>query len=142
MRHPAPLVFALLTLGCGSATEQEPTVGLIGIEAAPGAHRPSETFAVTISNLSAQPLQFSVCGVQLERHVGDRWLRVYQNPYPCAAVLEFLDGYASRRVIVTLPPVLATGAYRPRFPSIGRRIGDEEPFLVATQVGGAFMVQP
>ncbi|MEP6688106.1 MAG: hypothetical protein ABJC36_07130 [Gemmatimonadales bacterium] len=143
MRHPAHLALALLVLGCGSTTEPGMTVGPVNIEADAGPHRASETVAVTIANLSSQHLEFSVCGVQLERQASDgRWQRVYQDPKPCQAILQFLDGYASRRVMLSLPPALAAGAYRARFPSIGRRIGDEEPFLVATQLGGAFLVRP
>ena len=143
MRRPAHLALALLSLGCGSTTEPAMTVGPIGIEADAGPHRASETMAVTIANLSSQHLQFSVCGVQLELQDSDgRWRRVYQDPNPCQEILQFLDGYASRRVTISLPTALAAGSYRTRFPSIGRRIGDEEPFLVATQLGGAFLVRP
>jgi hypothetical protein len=143
MRRPAHLALALLSLGCGSTTEPGMTVGPIGIEAEAGPHRGSETITVTIANLSSQHLQFSACGVQLERQKSNgSWQRVYQDPNPCQALLQFLDGYASRRVTISLPPSLAAGAYRTRFPSIGRRIGDEEPFLVATQLGGAFLVRP
>jgi hypothetical protein len=141
MRYSILVMLALSTLACGSTTDASPSADLVGIAAGAGKYRPSEMVDLTIANLSSRSLEFSTCAPRLEREApGGRWEAVHQDELPCPAVLELLDGYASRRAVIPLPAALAPGAYRVRFPWMGRWPGDEEPFLEATQLGGTFTV--
>jgi hypothetical protein len=53
-----------------------------------------------------------------------------------------MNGYASRVAQLTLPGDLPAGTYRVRYPLIGSARDDDEPFVVAVQIGGAFGLQP
>lgn len=94
---------------------------------------------VTIRNLSSKALRYSPCSYRIERPASEgSWRAVYEDTRPCLAALEFLDGYATRRVELSLPARLPAALYRIRFPAIGREGEEGEGFVAATQIGGEF----
>lgn len=130
-------------LACGNSVGPGRTSGPVRVEPAASTYGPGATVDLTITNLSREMLQYSPCFYHLERQGrGGGWQVVYQDQNPCPAVLEYLEPFASRQASVMLPDDLGFGPHRARFPSIGARWGDEEPFIPAAQVGDSFVIQP
>jgi hypothetical protein len=130
-------------LACGDSAEPDTTAGPVRIQPAAHSYQQGSTVGLTITNLSAERLEYSACLYHIERRAQSGvWHLVYQEQSPCAASLEYLEPSASRSASVTLPDELASDPHRARFPWIGVRLGDEEPFIPAAQIGDSFEVQP
>jgi hypothetical protein len=139
MRLFGGLGLAGLVLGAAACSEPNDSAGPILIHAEEAVHQEGSVVMASIKNLSSDALQFTPCSYRLEQPGNDgSWSAVYEDIRPCPAVLEFLKGYATRQIEVSLPADLPAGVYRVRFPEIGRRGNQSEPFVVATQVGGEF----
>jgi hypothetical protein len=141
MRWFGRLGLAGLVLSAAACSEPNDSAGPILIQVQEAVHEVGSVVTASIKNLSSAELQFSPCFYRLEQSgSGGSWRAVYEDSRPCPAVLEFLKGYASRQIEIGLPADLPTGAYRARFPEVGRRGNGSEPFVVAMQVGGEFSV--
>lgn len=131
------------TLCCSDGSGPEKVAGPVRVQPAETNYRPGNTVQLTITNLSSGKLQYTACFFELERlEVVHQWQVVHQEENPCPAVLEYLDPFQSREASVVLPENLQMAAHRVRFPAIGVRQGDEEPFVTAIQVGDSFTVVP
>jgi hypothetical protein len=128
-----------LVLGVTACSEPNGTVGPISIQAEHAVHDGGSFVMATIRNLSSEPLRYSPCSYRIEHREPDSsWSPAYQDTRPCPAVLQSLDGGATRRAEVSLPADLPSGSYQVRFPEIGRPEDQGRTFTVALQVGGEF----
>jgi len=138
MRAARALPLGWLTLGVVSCSDPSSSAGPVLLEAHSPEYQNGAVVELTIRNLSAERLQYSACFPRLEKQgAAESWTTVHEDASPCPAVLEYMNGYTSRVAQLSLPGVLPAGTYRVRFPLIGAT-RDEEPFVVAVQVGGAF----
>ena len=130
-----------LVLGGVACSEPNGAAGLIGIQAEPAVREDGSFVMATIRNLSTDRLRFSTCSYRFEQPgPNSSWAAAYQAANPCPAVLEFLDGWQTRHVEVSLPAKLPAGSYRVRFPEIGRREEQAQTFTAA-QIGGEFSLR-
>ena len=133
----------LVAAACDSATDPQELSGPVAIEPAVGDHHAGGELATRITNLSSEPLHFSLCFARYERQVkGGGWAAVYADQLPCPAVLMFLDGYGTAKATVYLPAELSSGTYRVRFPELGRPVSAQGPVVEAAQIGGLFTLTP
>ena len=143
MRTAPVALCLLLSAACGSSTGPEELSGPVSIDFAVGDHHAGGELATTITNLSSEPLHFSICFARYERQVkGGGWLMVYAEQDPCPAVLMILDGFGAAKTRVFLPPGLSSGTYRVRFPGLGRPVSAQGQVVEAAQIGGVFTLTP
>ena len=142
MRAARALPLGWLALGAVACSDPSSSAGPVLLEAHSPVYQNGAVVELTIRNLSAERLQYSPCFPRLEqRGAGETWTTVHEDASPCPAVLEYMNGYASRVAQLSIPADLPTGTYRVRFPLIGAT-RDEEPIVVAVQIGGVFGLQP
>jgi hypothetical protein len=139
MRWLCELALTGLVLAGVACSEPNGSAGPISIQAEHAAHDDGSFVMATIRSLSSERLQYSPCSYRIEHREADgSWSAAYLDTRPCPAVLQFLDGWTTHQVEVSLPAELPAGSYRVRFPEIGRSEDEGQAFTVAAQVGGEF----
>lgn len=129
------------TISCSDSIGPDTDVGPLRVQPAATTYPAGATVHLTLTNFSGQRLHYAPCTSQLEQRNDDgEWVVVHEDQAVCAAVLQYLDPWASREVTIPLPAELEPAAHRIRFPSIG--VPYEDGFIMATQVGDSFVVQP
>jgi hypothetical protein len=139
MRWFRELALTGLVLGAVACTEPNGSAGPISIQAEQAVNDYGSFVTAIIRNLSGERLRYSPCSYRIEHREPDSsGSEAYQDTRDCPAILQFLDGWATRQVELSLPADLPSGSYQIRFPGIGRSEDEGQAFTVAVQIGGEF----
>ena len=135
---------AALLAACAESPANPSTSPFLDIIPDRATYAAGDLVTVTIHNLSAQRISYSLCAEILARRSGGGWKKLVSGPFTtCDAAILYLDAGASVETQYQLPGALFAGTYRIFYPGIVApgdvtQVEDHSssrPFAVAFYIG-------